>query len=70
MSGERNCGPHSGPLLGCLDLPEEALCQACINTIYPTKAGRKLYQIALGNAETGEEGRTYEGLPVADGFRG
>ncbi len=54
----------------CLDLPEEALCQACINTVYPTKAGRKLYQIALGNAETGEAGRTYEGVPVAGGFRG
>ena len=54
----------------CLDLPEEALCQACINTVYPTKAGRKLYQIALGNVETGEDGRTYEGVPVAGGFRG
>ncbi len=47
----------------CLELPAEVLCQACINTTYPTEAGRELYQIALGNAETGQNGRTYEGNP-------
>lgn len=44
----------------CLDLPTESLCQACINTEYPTEAGQELYQIALGNAEIGQHGRTYE----------
>lgn len=46
----------------CLDLPASSLCQACINTKYPTEAGQQLYQIALGNAEKGQtgNGRTYE----------
>jgi amidophosphoribosyltransferase len=54
----------------CLELPEEALCQACITTNYPTEAGRELYQIALGNAETGQDGRTYEGIPLVGVVRG
>ena len=49
----------------CLELPAESLCQACINTEYPTEAGRELYQIALDNAENGQNGRTYEGTPLA-----
>jgi amidophosphoribosyltransferase len=38
------------------------LCQACIDGRYPTSAGRKLYQIAVENAEGGElsGSRTYE----------
>jgi len=44
-------------------LDPSSLCQACIDTVYPTAAGKQLYQIALGNAETpGEDegGRTYD----------
>ncbi|MCH8828291.1 MAG: amidophosphoribosyltransferase [Planctomycetes bacterium] len=47
----------------CLNLDSESLCQACINTKYPTTAGRELYHIALGNAqhdETPPNGRTYD----------
>lgn len=38
------------------------LCQACIDGRYPTSAGRRLYQIALENADGGEPAgnRTYE----------
>ncbi len=54
----------------CLDLPAEALCQACINTNYPTEAGRELYQIALDNADKGQNGRTYEGTPLVGVVRG
>jgi amidophosphoribosyltransferase len=53
----------------CLDLPAESLCQACINTHYPTEAGRELYQIALDNAASGQNGRTYEAVPLASGVR-
>ena len=48
----------------CLELPASSLCQACINTEYPTQAGRDLYQIALGNAKNGQNGRTYEESPA------
>jgi amidophosphoribosyltransferase len=54
----------------CLDLPAEALCQACITREYPTEAGLELYQIAKANAETGQDGRTYEGLPLVGVVRG
>jgi amidophosphoribosyltransferase len=42
-----------------------ALCQACIDTQYPTPAGRELFQLALGNAQAesngnGQHGRTYD----------
>jgi amidophosphoribosyltransferase len=38
------------------------LCQACIDGRYPTSAGRRLYQVALENAEGGDHSgsRTYE----------
>ena len=47
-------------------LDRERLCQACIDTVYPTEAGKQLYQIALGNAEeqSPDGGRTYD-APVA-----
>lgn len=51
----------------CVDLPADSLCQACIDTVYPTEAGKQLYQIALGNvgkAESESEGRTYD-VPLA-----
>jgi amidophosphoribosyltransferase len=42
-------------------IPRTSLCQACIDTQYPTPAGRKLYQLALGNAQRdSESGRTYD----------
>ena len=37
-----------------------SLCQACINSEYPTAAGRELYQIALSNMHEGEDRRTYD----------
>jgi amidophosphoribosyltransferase len=45
------------------------LCQACITGEYPTPAGRRLYQVALGNLRNGNGngGRTYdscEALPA------
>ncbi|HUE13669.1 MAG TPA: amidophosphoribosyltransferase, partial [Planctomycetaceae bacterium] len=51
----------------CLDKPAEALCQACINGVYPTAAGDRLYQIALNNAQSERSaaaGRTYD-APLA-----
>ena len=47
------------------------LCQACIDGRYPTSAGRRLYQIALDNADGGENhgSRTYEAISLATGVR-
>jgi amidophosphoribosyltransferase len=47
------------------------LCQACIDERYPTSAGRRLYQIALDNADAGERpgSRTYEAISLATGVR-
>jgi len=36
------------------------LCRACITGDYPTPAGQRLYQIALGNTGNGDARRTYE----------
>ena len=48
----------------CVGIPHGRLCQACINTVYPTPAGEKLYQQALQNAtehpDGGESNRTYD----------
>jgi amidophosphoribosyltransferase len=47
----------------CLDKPADSLCQACINAVYPTVAGARLYQIALNNAQSergAPAGRTYD----------
>jgi amidophosphoribosyltransferase len=46
-----------------VDMPREALCQACLNGEYPTPAGERLYQIALNDslhATNGNGRRTYE----------
>ena len=51
-----------------IDLPKSALCQACIDTEYPTAEGQRLYQIALDNEQSGVNGRTYD-APVATGPR-
>lgn len=53
-----------------VDLPETALCQACLDGQYPTPAGRRLYQLALSQHKTGDElggrgGRTYESTLLA-----
>lgn len=40
----------------------DALCQACITGRYPTPAGERLYEIALGQVARGESGRTYEAV--------
>jgi len=32
-------------------LPGTSLCQACIDTVYPTEAGRQLYQLAVENSQ-------------------
>jgi amidophosphoribosyltransferase len=47
------------------------LCQACIDGRYPTSAGRRLYQIALDNADAGARpgSRTYEAISLATGVR-
>ena len=34
-------------LARCVGLPSESLCQACVNTVYPTPAGERMYQKAL-----------------------
>ncbi len=38
------------------------LCQACITGRYPTPAGERLYDIALGQVSSGDSGRTYEAV--------
>ncbi len=38
------------------------LCQACITGRYPTPAGERLYDIALGQVASGDSGRTYEAV--------
>jgi amidophosphoribosyltransferase len=44
-----------------IDIQADSLCQACINSSYPTDAGVKMYQIALNNhgSDSGQ-GRTYD----------
>jgi len=47
----------------CVDLPRESLCQACIDGLYPTSAGQRLYQVALENSQQtdpGKQRRTYD----------
>lgn len=47
----------------CIGKAGETLCQACIDSNYPTETGRQLYQLALQKHSDGEEstsGRTYD----------
>lgn len=37
----------------CVGLPRKNLCQACVDTIYPTPAGEALYAQAVANRESG-----------------
>lgn len=50
----------------CIGLPRTSLCQACVDTVYPTDCGQRLYEIAWENSATasGDGGRTYE-APLA-----
>ena len=41
-------------------LPAERLCRACLTGEYPTKAGERLYQLAMRNRDGGGNSRTYE----------
>jgi amidophosphoribosyltransferase len=46
-----------------IEIEGKSLCQACINTRYPTPAGSELYQIALENSQNDKpdsNGRTYD----------
>lgn len=47
----------------------DQICQACLTGDYPTPHGRRLYQIALHNAESSTSGRTYESVPVLGAVR-
>ena len=52
--------PHEA-IARCVDLPGSSLCQACIDTKYPTPCGQKLYSLALDVSLNGEDnGRTYD----------
>jgi amidophosphoribosyltransferase len=42
-------------LEACVGLPSSSLCQACVNTIYPTPAGERMYARALERAERERE---------------
>lgn len=39
----------------CVGLPRENLCQACVDTVYPTAAGEKLYQLAVDDFKNGND---------------
>ena len=43
-----------------IGMPSDALCQACLTGHYPTPAGERLYQIALGHDPRSGASRTYE----------
>lgn len=47
----------------CIGVEGKSLCRACLDGDYPTEAGQKLYQLALGKARDGSTcgtGRTYD----------
>ena len=43
-----------------IGMPSDALCEACLTGRYPTPAGERLYQIALGHDPRGGAARTYD----------
>lgn len=50
-----------------IQIEDKSLCQACIDTRYPTTGGFDLYQLALENVVSKEgnaSGRTYDATPV------
>lgn len=56
-----------GSIARSLDAAPSELCQACIDQQYPTDAGRRLYQIALGQDDSDPDTRqrTYESSLVS-----
>jgi amidophosphoribosyltransferase len=44
----------------CVGLPRSSLCQACIDTEYPTACGEKLYQLAISAIDSPEGGRAFD----------
>src|SRR6476661_3743479 len=51
----------------CIDLPADRLCRACVTGDYPTPTGQKLYQLALRQKDSGDNGRTHETLHAVGG---
>lgn len=49
----------------CLEFSKNDLCQACIDTSYPTQAGTELYQLALESAGTGDTLRIFDAEELA-----
>jgi amidophosphoribosyltransferase len=47
-------------LPGCIGLPEDELCLACLNHHYPTSAGKCLYRKSLRRAKNNDHRRAYE----------
>ena len=47
-------------LPGCIGLPEEELCLACLNHHYPTSAGKCLYRRSIRRARNNDHRRAYE----------
>ena len=58
-----------GSIARSVQFDRQDLCQACIDQQYPTEAGERLYQLALGNFERGEGGRTYDAVAPAASVR-
>ncbi|MFM8286869.1 MAG: amidophosphoribosyltransferase, partial [Planctomycetaceae bacterium] len=59
-------------LADCVGKPSSELCQACVDGVYPTPAGRRLYQLAVEHDRrpelaAGSSGRTYEVEASANG---
>jgi amidophosphoribosyltransferase len=48
----------------CINLPTRSLCQACINSIYPTPAGREMYQLALKYASPSGDDSTLRTIDI------
>jgi amidophosphoribosyltransferase len=47
-------------LAGCVGLPHEHLCTACVTTNYPTRAGARIYEHERRRKADGVPGRSYE----------
>jgi amidophosphoribosyltransferase len=57
-------------LADCIGLPAERLCKACVDGRYPTRAGRKMFELARKNHSQGIQGRpTTEGCRSPEGSR-
>ncbi len=47
-------------LAGCIGIPADHLCRACLNHHYPTPVGMRLYQRALRRSRNNDHRRAYE----------